>query len=164
MSAIALGPQPVTESIENRLAACRIFSGLSTGTLKRLAKKVEIRSYAALEEAAVEGEVSTGLHVVISGRFVVLLPSHQLTRYGDNAMLSLECFVTGDSFGESALADDMLPDPASIVATEPSQVLVLSRKNFERIADSDAAAGFAVYRNLFQLQSRRIAALSTTAS
>ncbi|MDH3645272.1 MAG: cyclic nucleotide-binding domain-containing protein [Gammaproteobacteria bacterium] len=142
------------------LAESPIFEGLGQTALRAFAHGCELRSFDALDEAIVEGELPAALNIVISGRFIVLLPSERLTRLGDNAMLSLDSYIVGDSFGEAALIEDNeLPASASVVATEAAQVLSISRDTFERVTTADGRIGSVVYRNLFGLQTRRLSSL-----
>ncbi|NNF67564.1 MAG: cyclic nucleotide-binding domain-containing protein [Gammaproteobacteria bacterium] len=158
--AFPLHARAVNPDIIDWLAGCEIFSGLGPGALNKFASSSELLSFEPLTEAVIEGEAPDAINIVVSGRFVVLLPCEKLTRLGDSGMMSLDCYLSGDSFAEAALIDDPLPATASIVATEKSDVLSISREKFLEIIAGDARIGQIVFRNLFAIQTRRLGNLA----
>ncbi|MDH3589735.1 MAG: hypothetical protein OEQ74_10055, partial [Gammaproteobacteria bacterium] len=111
------------DSLEQYLARSAIFRGIGPDKLRVFAEASELRAYNVLDEAVIEGVTPSSLSIVISGRFVVLLPGKRLARFGDSAMVNLDCYLPGDSFGETALSlHECTSPPASIVATEVSRV------------------------------------------
>ncbi|MFT3916949.1 MAG: Crp/Fnr family transcriptional regulator [Anaeromyxobacteraceae bacterium] len=105
-------------------AASRIFSELdatSAGELERLA---QVREYDDGAIIASQEEPGDALFVLVKGRVKVVL-------YGDSGReIILNVFkAPGDFFGEMSLLDDE-PRSATLVASEPSRLLVLSRADF----------------------------------
>lgn len=154
-------PYAFANSMVEWLSRSPVFNGLGPDSLSAFARCSEVRSYAALEEALIEGATPEYMSIVLSGRFIVLLPGERLARYGDSAMVSLDSFLVGDSFGEQALIEGGSPAVASVVATEPSDVLAIDRASFDHIAGGESRIAQVVFRNLFEIQTRRLAAISS---
>lgn len=163
MTVSLFSPQPdsYANSMVEWLGHSPVFDGLGPDSLSAFARCSEVRSYAALEEVLVEGTTPECMYIVLSGRFIVLLPGDRLARYGDSAMVSLDSYVSGDSFGEQALIEGGSPAVASVVATEPSEVLAIDRVSFDHIVGSESRIAQVVFRNLFDIQTRRLAAISS---
>lgn len=150
---------PEASRLVEDLAASTIFAGLGWDDVATLARHAQSRNHKPLSEALSEGERARDLNVVVRGRFVVLLPSGQLHRHGAGAVVNLDSFVAGDCFGHGGLVGDVVA-PASIIATEPSQVIAIPLAALRAHAGEDARVGRAIYRNLFEIQTRRLVALS----
>lgn len=111
------------------LAEVPMFSCLTQEDLNGLAALLQRRDYEKGEIIFHEGDVGTALYVVRKGEVLIRL-SHE-----DGKEVVLSHLTRGDVFGELALLDGD-PRSADAVAREPTQLLVLSRADFQRfIAD-----------------------------
>jgi CRP/FNR family transcriptional regulator, cyclic AMP receptor protein len=106
-----------------------MFQNLDQRQLKFLAKQFTERSYAADEAIVTQGEVGTGFYVLVTGhaRAVRELPRDKLM---------VNTFDPGDFFGELALLDEGLRT-ASVIATEPTRCLLLTRWDFLAVLKED---------------------------
>lgn len=107
------------------LRAVSIFADLEPSALTALERVAEARDY---EEGAVivsEEEPGDALFVLLRGRVKVVL-------YGASGReMILSIFKTpGDFFGEMSLLDDE-PRSASVIASDRSRLLTLSRREFQ---------------------------------
>lgn len=107
-----------------------LFSGLDRDAVRALEKLVEVRDVEGGAMMAVRGESADSLFVLVSGKVKVVLDSE------DGREVILSIFRSpGDFFGEMSLLDDA-PRSASLVAMEPSRLLLLSRGDFRRHLDA----------------------------
>lgn len=147
------------EFLVEALAASSLCAGLEWADVAVLARHAEVRRFAPLKEAITEGQQPHELYVVISGRFVVLLPSQQLDKHGAGAIVNLDSFVAGDCFGHTGLVED-LAAPASIIATERSEAVAIPLPAIGAVTADDHRVGRTIYGNLFAIQTRRLALLT----
>jgi CRP/FNR family cyclic AMP-dependent transcriptional regulator len=97
----------------------------------------QVRRYAAGEAAVVRGTLDRSFFIVTSGRFSV-------TAGHNHAVRSLG---RGDIFGERAFFD-CLPRSADVVASEPSEVLVMTPAGVDRLRLSEPRLAFLLVMNL----------------
>ena len=109
----APGPAP-----DARLPRIPIFSDLGPEAFVALTEALQVRRLATGETILTEGEVGTSFYVVATGRLVVKRRDEK----GDHVVLAH--LGEGDFFGEMALLA-AAPRNATVVAEEPSEVLVL---------------------------------------
>jgi CRP-like cAMP-binding protein len=83
-----------------------------------------------------QGEIGTGLFVVIDGAVRVVRDGEELARLGG-----------GDFFGEMSVIDG-LPRVAGVVTTEPTRCLALASWEFERLILDHPTIGLAILRGL----------------
>ena len=140
------------------LASSKLCANLGTDAVLALSRVARPKSYAALQEAVTEGQSLTEVEIVTGGRFVVLLPSAQIDLHASGSF-SLHLYLAGDCFGLSGLAGNA-PASASLIASEPSTTISIPVAALRAILDGDATSAAIVYRNLFDMQSQRLYALS----
>lgn len=102
-----------------------IFEGLGDQAAVRLGSC--LKSIKFSKDALIVGQDDQGdsLFIIEKGRVKVVL-------YGESGReVILAIFKDGDFFGEMSLLDGE-PRSANVIALEPTQVLVLSREDFER--------------------------------
>ena len=101
-----------------------LFKGLKDHQLQHLADRMTERSYAAGETIVKQGQGGEGFFVLTAGKA-------DATRVRSNGeSIAVNSFGPMDFFGELALLDDEGVRTASIVATEPTTCLVLTRWDF----------------------------------
>ena len=103
---------------EKELAAIPLFSRLEDSDLDRLGKTVVPRSYASGAVVVKEGEQAVAFFVIVSGNVDV-------TKGGEKVGEK----HAGESFGEMSLLDG-LPRSTTVVATEDTDCLVMTRWDF----------------------------------
>jgi len=121
------------------------FEGLPAEDLARILGRLERRRYAAGTIMLGEGETVEEMYIVQEGLTEVLIADrngaeHLLSRIG-----------VGGTLGEMALFTGQ-PASATVRAVSETEVLVLSRQEFEDVADRLPV----VYRNLGAILSRRL--------
>jgi CPA1 family monovalent cation:H+ antiporter len=106
-----------------RMANVPLFSGLSDRELRSLAQRAEQVAVPDATEIVTEGERGNEFFVLLSGSAKVTKRGRTVTRLGP-----------GDSFGELALITNT-PRTASVTTTEPSEVMLLMRRDFIALLD-----------------------------
>ena len=112
-----------TTSTQGLLTRVPIFGELPGDALAELAALAQRRRFDKGEVVFHEGDVGAALYIVARGEVKIILRSSE----GKEAILGFR--KPGDFFGEMALLDDE-PRSADVVATEPSEVLILRRDDF----------------------------------
>jgi CRP/FNR family transcriptional regulator, cyclic AMP receptor protein len=100
-----------------------LFQGLKNHQLENLARRMVERVYAVGQPIVTQGSGGEGFFLVVSGKAAAY------RERSDGVKVEVNTFDPTDFFGELALLDDGLRT-ASVVATEPTQCLVLARWDF----------------------------------
>ncbi len=133
---------PGAPEIRDLLRKVSIFADLDQAGLAAIERLMEVRSFSA--EALIAGQEDPGdsLFVLASGKVKVVL-------YGDSGReIILSIFKSpGDFFGEMSLLDDE-PRSATILAMEPSTLLVLARRGFRAHLEAHPRSALAVLTQL----------------
>ncbi len=119
------------DDMVNFLVTIPLFHGLNNKQLKLLANRFVPRSYEAGKNIVTQGKGGEGMFVMISGRAEAVVESSDGTKNTVNE------FVSRDFFGEVAMLDDG-PRTASVIATEETECLVLTRSDFIALMQNDA--------------------------
>jgi CRP-like cAMP-binding protein len=106
-----------------RISNVPLFSGLSDRELRSLARRAEQVSVPKQTALVTEGAIGVEFFVLLSG-------AAKITRHGR----TLRKLGPGDSFGELALIAGT-PRRATVTTTEPSDVMVLLRRDFIVLLD-----------------------------
>ena len=106
-----------------RISNVPLFSGLSDREVRTLAQRAE--QVSVPKQTALVTEGATGVEF-----FVLLSGAAKVTRHGR----TLSKLGPGDSFGELALLAGT-PRRATVTTTEPSEVMVLVRRDFIALLD-----------------------------
>ncbi len=107
------------------LAGVPLFAGISADSMERLAAVTGEQEFAPDQFIVRQGQVGTGLYVILSGAVKVLRGSDELARLGK-----------GEFFGELSVIDQK-PRNASIEAAEPTEVLALASWDLLALLESD---------------------------
>ncbi|HEY6010639.1 MAG TPA: Crp/Fnr family transcriptional regulator [Nitrospirota bacterium] len=105
------------------LKSIRLFYSLSDEDLYDISPKVVMKEFKKNQVILREQDTNSFMYIVIDGKVKI----YQLTNEGKEMILSMH--GRGDFFGEMSLIDGKT-DPATVAATEHSQVAVLSRHDF----------------------------------
>lgn len=125
------------KALINTLNRVLMFRNLNQRQIKFLAQQFTEREYAADEEIITQGEVGIGFYVLVAGH------AQAMRTLPDGEKVVVNTFGPGDFFGELALLDDG-PRTASVVATEPTTCLLLTRWDFLAVLRDDAETAIGV--------------------
>jgi CRP/FNR family cyclic AMP-dependent transcriptional regulator len=118
------------------LGGCPLFGGVSSGDLAAVGERAIEVDFPADHVIARQGEIGTGLFVVIEGAVRVIRDGEELARLG-----------AGEFFGEMSVIDG-LPRVAQVVTIEPTRCLALASWEFERLVLDNPTIGLAILRGL----------------
>ena len=119
------------EDIANLLATIPLFHGLNNKQLRQLGNRFVPRSYNAGKNIVTQGKGGEGMFVMTTGRAEAVVESTDGTKTKVNE------FGPRDFFGEVAMLDDG-PRTASVMATEETECLALTRSDFIALMKNDA--------------------------
>ena len=138
---------PVSDFILGRLA---LFSDFNKQDLRHIRPLLHHRTFKAGERIFTQDEVGSGMYIIQRGQVDILqeseedLPSRLLQRLED-----------GDFFGELALLND-LRRPASAVAYEPAELLVLFQADLYDLIEREPELGVRLIRSLSRIMGERL--------
>jgi CRP-like cAMP-binding protein len=118
------------------LGGCPLFGGVGPDDLAAIGQRAIEVEFPTDHVIARQGEIGTGLFVVIEGQVRVVRDGEELARLGP-----------GDFFGEMSVIDG-LPRVAGVVAAEPTRCLALATWEFERLVLEHPTIGLAILRGL----------------
>jgi CRP-like cAMP-binding protein len=127
-----------TLNILNRIP---IFKGLNRRQLETIAKRFVEREYAVGEAIVTQGKGGEGFFIILTGGAEAVLERL------DGEKVVLNPLGENDFFGEIALLSESLR-AASVITTEPTQCLVLTRWDFLSILKEDADMAVAILQEL----------------
>lgn len=131
----------------NILAVTPLFQGLKQRQLERLAQKFVERTYEADEAIVTQGKGGEGFFIITSGA------AEAMRVRADGTKIVLNPLDEGEFFGELALLTDTMRT-ASVVTTEPTTCLALTRWNFIAMLREDADMAVTVLQELADRFSR----------
>jgi CRP-like cAMP-binding protein len=114
-----------TEEIASALARVPLFEGISAESMARLAAVTGELDFEEGQFIVLQGQVGTGLYVIVEGEAKVVRGSDELARLGPN-----------DFFGELSVIDQH-PRNASVQATMPTRTLALASWDLLDLIESD---------------------------
>jgi CRP-like cAMP-binding protein len=118
-----------------------LFRGLKKRQLERLAKKFVPRKYAPGEAIVTQDKGGAGFYIVASGK------AEAVRERVDGTKVVVNAFGPTDFFGEMALLDDGLRT-ASVVATEATECLALTRWDFLGVLKEDVDMAIVILEEL----------------
>lgn len=125
------------------LASIPLFAHIPQQELAKLSAMARQENYPKNAEIIAEGERSSGLYILLSGKVKVVLRSEE----GKEIILAL--LNPPEYFGEMALLDDE-PRSADIVAMAPTTVLIISKQEFKAWLQRQPDMAFVIMRTLAQ--------------
>jgi CRP-like cAMP-binding protein len=118
-----------------------LFKELKARQLESLAQTMVSHDYSAGQDIVTQGESGVGLFVIASGEAEVI---HVRT---DGTKAVVNVLGERDYFGELALLTEG-PRTASVIATQPTQCLVLTRWNFLAALKGDAEMAVSILEEM----------------
>jgi CRP/FNR family cyclic AMP-dependent transcriptional regulator len=118
-----------------------LFASFPDDQLRMLATLVTRRSASRGSIIIAAGDPTDALYIILSGRFKVMMSDAE----GKEVILAI--LSGGEFFGEMGLIDDA-PRSASVVAIEPCELLVLTRRDFKKCMAENADMAMGVMRGL----------------
>ena len=126
-----------------------LFAGLSAEELSLLEQHANTRTFQKNAILINEGDETDSLYIILSGKVRIFMSNE------DGKEIILNEQGPGEHFGELALIDDD-PRSASVMATEKTQVSVISRQDFRAVLGKHPDIAFGLIQDL----SRRVRLLS----
>ena len=120
----------ISTNIYEHIKHSSLLSSLNEAQCKNLSLIATERTLADKEALIEEGQVDETLHIVATGLLIV----ERITPGGDT--VTLHCLKPGDLAGETGFVDGK-EHTATLRAMGPSQVVSISRKDFESMLPSD---------------------------
>lgn len=118
------------------LAGVPLFAGISEESMERLATVAGEQDFGAGQFIVRQGQVGTGLYVILSGSVKVLRGADELAH-----------LRSGEFFGELSVIDQQ-PRNASVQAAEPTQVLALASWDLLSLLESDRQLSLNMIKSL----------------
>jgi CRP-like cAMP-binding protein len=115
-----------TDEIASALARVPLFQGISADSMARLAAVTGELDFEQGQFVVLQGQVGTGLYVIVEGEVVVERGSVELARLGPN-----------DFFGELSVIDQQ-PRNASVQALVPTRTLAVASWDLLDLIESDS--------------------------
>jgi CRP-like cAMP-binding protein len=146
----------ITNAMLDVLSKTEVFNGLSEHDYEQLCEHSESKSFEKNETIIQEGEINDALYVVLKGHLEAVLPKG-LPGQPEKRFSSvrLSTMTPGDSFGEYSLIDRR-PASCSVIAIQASELLKITRADFENTVNASDYIGKVIYHNLLQLLIRRL--------
>ena len=129
-----------------------LFQGLNNRQYEHLAKRMVERSYDAGHAIVSQDQGGEGFFIIVSGK------AEAFRERSDGAKVNVNSFGPTDYFGELALLDDGLRT-ASVVTTEPTTCLVLTRWDFLGALREDVEMSILILQELAKRFRRALDAL-----
>lgn len=118
-----------------------LFAGLSADELSLLEQRSNTRTFPKNAILINEGDDTDSLYIIQSGKVRVFMSNE------DGKEIILNEQGTGEHFGELALIDDA-PRSASVMATEKTQVSVISRQDFRDVLGKHPDIAYSLIKDL----------------
>jgi len=123
------------------LRSVPLFASFSEEPLRMLTTVVTRRSVTRGTIIMAAGDATDSLYIVLSGRLKVMMSD------ADGKEVILTILGPGEFFGEMGLIDDA-PRSASVIAIEPCELLVITRRDFKKCLAENLEMSMAVMRGL----------------
>ena len=136
----AILPTMASTDVEKSAAlrAVPLFQGISAESLARLVAVTGEQSFRPGQFIVLQGQVGSGLYVILEGTVRIVLGSTELTTLGP-----------GEFFGELAVIDQQ-PRNASVQAATPGRCLALASWDLLQLLESDPALALNLIRGLVE--------------
>jgi CRP-like cAMP-binding protein len=119
-----------------------LFKGLKDSQIQRLANRMVERTFATGDVIVEQGHGGEGFYVITAGK------ADAIRTRADGEKVLVNSFGPTDFFGELALLDENGIRTASIVATQPTTCLLLTRWDFVATLRQDADMSIYILQEL----------------
>lgn len=131
----------MSQSLYQLLHTNQVFKNLDTYAFGIIENYLEFKSLAAGEYLFYEGEQGNYVAFVVAGRLDII------KRSTNNTELVLATITTGSSIGHMALVDN-LSRSADAKATEATGLVILPKKDFDRVLIDHPRIGVSILKGL----------------
>jgi CRP-like cAMP-binding protein len=148
------------------LVNAEIFNGLTQDEVKLFydaSQRVAFEKAATLIE---KGQAGSALYIILKGEIEVDLPlgvyiPQQTGEQVERRMskVQLNTLKAGDCFGEYSLID-LQPTSASVIATEPGELLKITKAAFDAVLQTNDRIAKVVYHNILRILIQRLRKLN----
>ena|SRR5688572_12862359 len=149
------------------LANAEIFKGLTYDEVKIFYDSSERLTCEKPTTLIEKNQAGLALYIILKGQFEVDLPVGvyipQQTRGQVEHRMSkvqLNTLNEGDCFGEYSLIDQQ-PTSASVIATQPGELIKITKPVFDAILQANDRIAKTIYFNILQILIRRLRKLDT---
>jgi CRP-like cAMP-binding protein len=118
------------------ISGCPLFRGLDARGVAAMAEVGEEVEFAAERPIARQGEIGSGMFIIVDGHVRVVRDGQVVTRLG-----------AGEFFGELSVLDGA-PRNATVTAEEPTTCLAIATWDAERVMRDEPGVALAVLRVL----------------
>ncbi len=125
------------------LGRIRLFAGIDPDAAEKLESRARRRSFRRGEVIFHKGDPGATLYIILSGQVKIVLPSEG----GEEAVLGV--LDEGEFFGELSLIDGR-PRSATIMATLPTEAMVLHRDEFIAFVEANPRVAIDLLHTLCQ--------------
>jgi aspartate ammonia-lyase len=136
-------------ALVNFLSEVQLFDGLGIDELKKIAEITESKKYHAGEYLFQENTHRVNLFIILTGKVELVKRTH----FGQEKLLRI--FEKADFLSEGALMDDY-PHSTSGKVVENSEVLIISKSNFDKMFKDDYNVALRILSTVSRLISRRM--------
>ena len=138
---------PKDQEVLNKLKKVAIFKEIKENNeyLSKLAMICKTKSFSKGEFIIKEGEIGGEMYIIFKGAVEI----QKKTRSGDNYTVFMSDAKQNFFFGELALIDDDKRS-ATVIASEDSSLLVISKKAFIKLGNENPNIGLLVTRAISQ--------------
>jgi CRP-like cAMP-binding protein len=137
------------DRIEHILRENPFFEEFAPGELDYFARQLSLRSFAADTVLFRKGDLGSYLFFIVEGEVEVRLEASDLKQ------VIIATFERGSCVGEMAIVDDY-PRSATIIVTQPSELLLLTRGRFETICIEQPGLGLKFLKGVAKNLSLRL--------
>ena len=129
----------------------KVFQGLTDEDLKLFCRYLQHVPFHENELLIQEGQLRKALHIILRGQVKVFLLRY-LEGEGESKIteVPLAAMEEGDCFGEFSLFDEK-PASASVIATQPGELVKLTKPVFDSILETNDHIAKTIYHNLVQI-------------
>ena len=122
-----------------------IFQDLSRREFQKIDDILHRRRFASKEEIVREGELSVGMHVIVSGEV-------EIFQVGDGECTRrLAILGPGDFFGEQALLDEKVTRTASAIASKSCLTISVCKADLLKLLKHNPRLGLKIVRRLSEI-------------
>jgi formate hydrogenlyase transcriptional activator len=149
------------------LANAEIFKGLTHDEIKIFYDASQRITFDKSSTLIEKDQIGSALYIILKGQFEVDLPlgvyvPQQTGNQVERRMskVQLNTLNEGDCFGEYSLIDQQ-PTSASVIATQPGELIKITKPAFDAILQADDRIAKTIYYNILRILIRRLRKLNT---